>query len=743
MSQISRQRRFKRVAVLTKKSHYLGRYIRNKACIAAYENLRSNNSSLAKALSKQKQKKQMLFSENVALLAEIQDLSSACIKRDNTIVKVLQSAKEMLKMLVSLTKFVTSTIASCQEFTSSSNTNVRFSCNPISRENRRLSTKTPTKGIVKPMVSGHTITKPTINLSRVNIQHFNNSTNLSTIEEVSSPVVISPLNSNANEDSSPVSVSLRRRERKVDGRICRMPERLNITSPRSSDGDKRRLSKRKSRHSGQQSKRHSKSKSNELSESMNGECSDLMTSVRVTLNDVSNWLQNSPTINIQRLSSMKYNVANDSIEMNDSTNNVSNQRNKNVIIISKKQLSTDFSEENSNNTINSNRKRLENEQPELNVQRNSKGSRNNKSDETDPLEGPSWLLDSYNSNSSLTNTKVENSNEINDFNNKSDDTIKTCTADTSTIHTIQYVSDSDSNSDIYNDEESNKESNNFIWKKSTFQSRTPEKKNVLNYFQEEDIKVEEHDNVNREGFVTRQRGSSLEAIDENMDDFTLMHRRRKVNNMSFDINDLQLPALEDSFVKSIVKKESEPEITTTLTNLPENSEIPLIFNDICNNDDSLEDRITVKLPLLSNTAIDCSIPVIDTSLDVDRRTHLQKTNQSLNIDDHFESITSRRATKRKEKKSVNDKDPSTAKVVLQKLPRNKDFPVKSQIFPLEETLSQNSSILSQKILHSPSLGNDNSDSDSSSWSINLNADSPKRPKRQKAPQNLREPNLRK
>ncbi|XP_015175179.1 PREDICTED: probable serine/threonine-protein kinase roco9 [Polistes dominula] len=742
MSQISRQRRFKRAALLTKRSQCLGRYPRNRGCMASYEYLRSNNSCLAKALSKQKEKRQLLFSQNVALLAEVQDLSSACIKRENTIINALQNAKEMLKMLVSLTQFVTHTIASCQEFASSTNTSVRMSCNPFSKgENTRMSVKQPTKGIVKPMVSGHTITKPTINLSRVNMQRYNNSNNLSTIEEVSSPVVISPPNSSTNEDSSSTSVSFRRRARNADGRICRMPERLNISSPRTSDEDERRFSKRKSRHSGKPPEKRSKSKSNRLSASMNGESTDLMTSVRVMLNDVSNCLQNSPTINIRRLSSTKYNVANgNNIEMNNSTNNVSDRRNKDVIIISKRQLSTDFSDENSNNTVENNNTRITNEQPELNVQENSRDdSLHEVSNENDPLEGPSWLLDSYNSNSSLiSNTRINSSSEVKDCNNKRDDTNKTST--------MQCNSDSDSeiDSDSNNNEEDNNVSNNSNCKKTLYKSCHLEKgDDVLNYFEKDDNKMEEHNNINKDGFVTQKRGNSIEVMDEDIDDFTLMHMRRKVKNVSFDINDLKLPVLEDTVVESVVKTEMEPEMTENLGNLQDISEIPLIFNNnICNDDDSLIEQNTVKLPPLSNTAIDCTIPVVDISFDKHRQTKLRKTSQSLNIGHHFESITSRKTgTKRKEKKSVNKKDPSTAKVILQKLPRDKDLHAKSQSFSLEEILSQNSSILSQKTLHSPSLKN-SSDSESDTGSTNLST-SYERPKRQKAPQNLKEPNLRK
>lgn len=56
------------------------------------------------------------------------------------------------------------------------------------------------------MVSGYTITKPTINLSRLNMQHINNSSNLSIIPEVRTP----PRNQELNNSMSPNGVSVRR-----------------------------------------------------------------------------------------------------------------------------------------------------------------------------------------------------------------------------------------------------------------------------------------------------------------------------------------------------------------------------------------------------------------------------------------------------------------------------------------------------------------------------------------------------
>lgn len=140
----------------------------------------------------------------------------------------------MLKMLVTLTGYLTNTISSCQEFVESVATNMQMSYNsagsklfyilflfilcrfkdrflekkilPERESLKRLSIKSPTRGVVKPMVSGYTITKPTINLSRLNMQHINNSSNLSIIPEVRTP----PRNQELNNSMSPNGVSVRR-----------------------------------------------------------------------------------------------------------------------------------------------------------------------------------------------------------------------------------------------------------------------------------------------------------------------------------------------------------------------------------------------------------------------------------------------------------------------------------------------------------------------------------------------------
>lgn len=139
----------------------------------------------------------------------------------------------MLKMLVTMSGYLTNTISSCQEFAESVTTNMQMTYNSNGRKFinilffilykfkdrylekkilsekeslKRLSIKSPTRGVVKPMVSGYTITKPTINLSRLNMQHINNSSNLSIIPEIRTP----PRNQELDNSISSNGVSVRR-----------------------------------------------------------------------------------------------------------------------------------------------------------------------------------------------------------------------------------------------------------------------------------------------------------------------------------------------------------------------------------------------------------------------------------------------------------------------------------------------------------------------------------------------------
>lgn len=53
-----------------------------------FDKLKSNNNYLAKTLAHEKQNNQSLFSQNLALIAEVQNLKLACNKRNVSIIYI-------------------------------------------------------------------------------------------------------------------------------------------------------------------------------------------------------------------------------------------------------------------------------------------------------------------------------------------------------------------------------------------------------------------------------------------------------------------------------------------------------------------------------------------------------------------------------------------------------------------------------------------------------------------------------
>lgn len=58
------------------------RFIYFFTILAVYEKVKGNNHALAKALSEEKQAYQSLFSENLALTSQVQELEVACSMRN-------------------------------------------------------------------------------------------------------------------------------------------------------------------------------------------------------------------------------------------------------------------------------------------------------------------------------------------------------------------------------------------------------------------------------------------------------------------------------------------------------------------------------------------------------------------------------------------------------------------------------------------------------------------------------------
>lgn len=749
MAQIPKHRKVKRATVLIKRTQCLKNYSKSKSYKPLCEKLKINNNSLAKALSKEKQESQLLFSQNVALVAEVQDLGLACSKSDAVISNVLKNANEMLKMLVTMTGYLTNTISCCQEFAASSVTNLRMSCNSVGRREsyRRLSTKSPTRGVVKPMVSGHTITKPTINLSRVNMQHFNNPSNLSIIQEAATP----PRNQNLNSPRSPIAVPARQR-RCETGRACRMPERLTVVSPRNSEENERRLSKRSSRRSRPKLDRLSASKTSRRST----DSFQHITSPRVKLNDVSKLLQNSQSINIRMLAGSRSDREIVSPETSSAANHQGSSR---IATTIPKTSSSDNSKVDDYDATAAADDRNVDDETEQNDTRSDNMDEKIKENPTetqavasnleDPLEGPSWLFD----NSQTVPCYGNNEKKTDALNVSSDNSM--C----STLKATELSDESDSERCMHQTislATLNKRGSQLVHSKKS--KRINNRHNECTLYEEngnidtacntpkstvpmdatEDrCRIESKPFVNSANFITQRRGY-FDSEDE--DDFTLMQMRQP-RNVDFDINDLKLPALEESSLNRLVRADPEPEpqpeITGTLRHISQICPIPPVSNITL--DEPAFNQSTAKLPLLMNNDYDNKdlTPMKDKSESFQSKRRFKKVmTLSGELNDSTPTFNNKKNQKKKKnKEKPANKDPSAAKVVLQKLDESG---VKSRT-PSPEEISHDYN----QSLSPVGLRIDNSsDSESSSASINsmytLN-----RPRRKRAPTSLQEPNLRK
>ncbi|XP_076238316.1 uncharacterized protein LOC143181668 isoform X2 [Calliopsis andreniformis] len=761
MPQIAKHRKVKRATVLIKKTQCLKNYFRKKSYKPLCEKLKSNNNSLAKALSKEKQESQLLFSQNVALIAEVQDLGLACSKRDAVISNILKNAKEMLNMLVTMSGYLTNTISSCQEFTASSVTNSRKSCNSTGKRDsyRRLSTKSPTRGVVKPMVGGHTITKPTINLSRVNMQHISNPGNLSIIQEVRTP----PRNQELNNSRSPAVVPIRQ-HRCENGRACRMPERLTVVSPRSSEENERRLSKRSSRHSGRISGKHSKLKSDRSSGSnssrRNTGSFERIGSPRVKLNDVSKLLQNSQSINIRMLTEGRNEKGMIERMIGSENSNDTSQENSQTSIAIPETPPSDGSNDCRDNTVDNSNERTDDELQNTDngqIKQASTEIQNLTSDWEDPLEGPSWLFNDSQSVPCFTSNEKK-TDDISLLNDSS-------MCKTLKIYTTELSDDaSDSEegtqtispalrkcrNEIYNCKKSKElngrekcTANKGGNRSNGFLSNTPRSIVLVDKSEcktETQSMVNSENSANLANFVTqRRRYFNNEDEDEDEDDFTLMFMRQP-RNVHFDINDLKLPILEESALKPVDPVEPEPEITTTLRKISEICPVPSVSNNSM--DESELNQSTVKLPLLLNMNSDyynkdltLSQDGSKSSLTLTKKKSVKKVTVRASTEFVDSTPTFNKQMNEKKKGQATKKDLSTVKVVLQKLD---EFDVKPRTPSPEETSRDLNQSLSPMFLRTAN----SSDSESSNTSINsvhvLN-----RPRRKRAPTNMQEPSLRK
>ncbi|KZC13523.1 hypothetical protein WN55_05075 [Dufourea novaeangliae] len=710
MPQIPKKhRKVKRATVIIKRSQCFRNYPKYLTYKPLCEKLKSNNNYLAKALSKKKQECNLLFTRNVNLIAEVQDLGSACNKCNSTIANISKGAKEMLKMLVTMSGYLTNIISTCQEHIPPANTNLRMSYSASGRrDSYRVTTNGPTRGVVKPMVSGHTITKPTINLSRINMQHINELSNLNIIPEVTTP----PRNQETNSPISPVAVPVRQ-HRYDTARTCRLPERLTVSSPRCSEENERRLSRRSSKYSGRMSRKSSRQKSDRLSGSNSTE------------SRIENFEQNGNnqrTVNTENSRDLSQEDFQSDVTIPQSPPSDTPKDND------------DKSVENAD-TLSDSAVHVSDEDKK----ENRRTQESLKSDMEDPLEGPSWLFNNSRTSPHFINEakKTDNANvSINDSACSILKVASTCyeSDDETSMEESLLLSNKRRNqiNHFKKDRQVHARNENMscpqdannetICKTST--SAIPKDINQA------ERNVESDRTRNLANFVTQRRGYLVEEDDD--DDFTLLYTAHP-RKMHFDINDLKLPVLEESALKPIASVEPEPEITTTLRKISQICPMPSVSNSSV--DETMFNQSTVKLPLpvdndYDNKDLTQSKDRCETSR---RKKKIKKTtyNDLTDFIDSTPTVKIRDSRKDKKDKPVN-KDPSTAKVVLEKL---NESDVKSRTPSPEERLQDFNQPLSPSFSRADNSSDSGSSNESTSSIVN-------RLRRKRAPKNFREPSLR-
>lgn len=298
------------------------------------------------------------------------------------------------------------------------------------------------------------------------------------------------------------------------------------------------------------------------------------------------------------------------------------------------------------------------------VTENSKLSHNNTRtwEEEDPLEGPSWLFN--NTMPSRDNEPEEVDVNVSDVNNNTSQVIVYDESSVTESNTEEMSNLNESMSDMQTSEKDAvpiaersecesylRDTDGNTCKTLPAATASNGEKNLDNL---EDSNAD--DTMKFTSFVTLRRGHS-EAPDEETNDFTLM-LRQSTQNMQFNINELRLPVLEESVINnSVVRNEIDTEITAAIprvTNIP----VASVSNRSLNESDY--NHITIKLPLIviNDHKRTSTSP---------KTKHSNKKPRLSSMKSRTESSLTIKNTSKPKNKSENSRDPSAAKVVLEKL----------------------------------------------------------------------------
>lgn len=294
-------------------------------------------------------------------------------------------------------------------------------------------------------------------------------------------------------------------------------------------------------------------------------------------------------------------------------------------------------------------------------------------EEEDPLEGPSWLFN--NTMPSRDNEPEElEEHDVSDVNNNTSQVIMYDDSSVTESNPEEMSNLNESMNDLQTSERDSapiadrsecesylheQDADGSICEMLPAATVSNRERNLDNT---EDSNVD--DTMKFASFVTLRRGHS-EAPEET-EDFTLM-LRQSTQNMQFNINELRLPVLEESVInKSAVSNETT--INTELTAaVPRVTNIPVASVSNRSLNESDYNHITIKLPLILINDHKRKLTPQKTPEHSNKSSKKLKTPNTKDRTSRTEHSSTVKNMGKRKIKSENKRDPSAAKVVLEKL----------------------------------------------------------------------------
>ncbi|XP_011308106.1 uncharacterized protein [Fopius arisanus] len=721
MPTLPKYHKLKRPKVVVKRT--MKRHSHDKKSLALmYEKLKMNNKALAQALSEQKEENQQLFRENVDLSRQLNETYHHRKRHMEAFSIILKNSREAMDLMVKATAQVVTAISTCNTVLHPEGGNSprpSSSRDPNRRGSVKSPNKSPARGVVQPMVSGHAIAQPAISLRRIRIAV---PPNVSDIEETTE----SPGSPNRAASRLPGN-----RNRPLNRAIPPMlPQRIRVSSPRDEPPDDRRLSNVSRRSSRFQKRMSRNSRHSDLDSprvSINP-IETTMRSARVSLEDVSRLLHNSHSINVR---SLMEEVTSIQEPPSNSQNEEFTQVDQNISAVTAISPELDTASPTSSplspGFLSSPTYQLDHRKRKMRKRKlaeKAKGREATKKTfreeqqrvEEDPLEGPSWR---YSNQMEISGGPVEGEDEGVDEESRQESGKRNETSGSQERPSMILDSSLRASTGLSSSRMSLTMINARGW-----------------YHDEDDDDDERCQMIHMPGRNNDEETTNFTAVfsrnvctsrgrvgDLDPDEFTMMRRPNKPFK-PWTMADLEIPDISPQELESPMTRApeiiTEPEITKT---------IPI---------QGLEQVVT-SAPELDNVTFNTSVTMpVDTAGresgdDSTLVAHRRRNNVPAIVESSSDSETStppRKTSKSSRSKGNKRRDPSSAKVVLEKLkePGQKKRPES----PVPKTSDING--YSRRVSHSLT-----SDSESSNASFGSNG----RPRRQKAPVNFAEPSLRK